>query len=251
MNNSTQTGNSNNVQSIQANNMGDSNQSPINGNKNNTAKDNSSVSVVKNSRKKRKRSGKYCPHCNFLWRNLLKNPTQENCFRHMDRCMQKGQRLIKCTECDEEKYSGEFSRNWTCRNTLLPQCKKCRTDKARRSRMGNLKRHYSEYQTSARVRNLQFELSCDQFEEMVKQVCYYCGGRSEGKIFNGIDRISNNEGYILDNCVSCCKGCNYAKGTKSEEAYIRKSAEVTFYCLNYVDQELLLLIYRHLRNKFH
>lgn len=29
---------------------------------------------------------------------------------------------------------------------------------------------------------------------------------------NGIDRIDNTCGYILGNCVPCCKHCNFAKG---------------------------------------
>lgn len=30
-------------------------------------------------------------------------------------------------------------------------------------------------------------------------------------ISNGIDRIDNNRGYVKENCVPCCKTCNYAK----------------------------------------
>ena len=29
--------------------------------------------------------------------------------------------------------------------------------------------------------------------------------------FPGIDRVNNNIGYVLNNCVSCCKFCNSAK----------------------------------------
>ena len=38
-------------------------------------------------------------------------------------------------------------------------------------------------------------------------------------VFNGIDRIDSNLGYVNDNCVSCCKDCNTAKNTLSESAF--------------------------------
>ena len=28
---------------------------------------------------------------------------------------------------------------------------------------------------------------------------------------NGIDRVDPSKGYTIDNCVSCCSKCNYAK----------------------------------------
>ena len=30
-------------------------------------------------------------------------------------------------------------------------------------------------------------------------------------IYNGIDRVDSNIGYIFENCVPCCKLCNMAK----------------------------------------
>ena len=29
--------------------------------------------------------------------------------------------------------------------------------------------------------------------------------------WNGIDRVDSSLGYINENCVSCCRTCNYAK----------------------------------------
>ena len=43
--------------------------------------------------------------------------------------------------------------------------------------------------------------------------CSYCGRLCDPSIdyYNGIDRIDNNIGYTIDNSVSCCKYCNFAK----------------------------------------
>lgn len=79
----------------------------------------------------------------------------------------------------------------------------------------------SSYKRGAKKRNLEFNLNNDQFENMTQQNCYYCGDKPStvqtGKthygeyIYNGIDRINNDAGYILSNCVPCCCVCNRMK----------------------------------------
>jgi len=54
-------------------------------------------------------------------------------------------------------------------------------------------------------------ISEEEFSELVKQECYYCGKKGT----NGIDRVDNLQGYVLSNCVPCCKHYNYVKGDLS------------------------------------
>lgn len=78
---------------------------------------------------------------------------------------------------------------------------------------------------NAKIRGLCWELTEQQFEEITSKECFYCGsspkreqgyGRYNGSyVSNGIDRVDNGVGYILGNCVTCCKECNYAKNTMS------------------------------------
>ena len=49
------------------------------------------------------------------------------------------------------------------------------------------------------------------FDNLSKNDCFYCGKPGP----NGIDRVDNNKGYELSNCVPCCKHCNYVKGALS------------------------------------
>ena len=84
------------------------------------------------------------------------------------------------------------------------------------------------YQTHAIERNLNFELTNDQFFTITKQICHYCGispetiykSRNSEYIYNGIDRVDSNLGYTLDNVVACCKRCNQAKNNMSQEDFI-------------------------------
>jgi len=81
---------------------------------------------------------------------------------------------------------------------------------------------YRDVAIGAQRRNLIFALTQEQCEQLLLGNCHYCGvpstefrnrkDRSTAGI-NGIDRVDNTRGYVVDNVVSCCKTCNYAKGT--------------------------------------
>ena len=66
----------------------------------------------------------------------------------------------------------------------------------------------TQYRNGAAKRGLAFELTDLVFFAMASQSCHYCGSAGP----NGIDRVDNKRGYSPDNCVPCCKHCNYAKG---------------------------------------
>ena len=37
-----------------------------------------------------------------------------------------------------------------------------------------------------------------------------------------LDRINNKYGYTLENVISCCKFCNYAKRNSSKDEYVKR-----------------------------
>jgi len=82
---------------------------------------------------------------------------------------------------------------------------------------------YSQYKLGAKRRGLIFELTLNEFIELTKNSCFYCG--SEGF---GIDRLDNTIGYLKENCVPCCSICNRMKFQYSVDDFIdhcRKVAE--------------------------
>ncbi len=89
---------------------------------------------------------------------------------------------------------------------------------------------YLAYKKSASTRFIDFNLSFDEFYDLTGQNCSYCNSEPYGKrsqigthgdfIYNGIDRVDNTIGYELDNCVPCCKKCNYAKHKMSVGEFI-------------------------------
>ena len=86
------------------------------------------------------------------------------------------------------------------------------------------------YKLGARTRNLPYELTIEKFVNLSKQPCFYCGAEpsnvrwqkdSKGTfIYNGLDRINNDLGYILNNVVPCCIICNKAKATMTQEVFL-------------------------------
>jgi len=90
---------------------------------------------------------------------------------------------------------------------------------------------FSNYKSKAKYRKIEFKLTKKQFRVLTSQRCHYCGQkptqvynrifhRNNGNyLYNGIDRVNNNEGYIVSNCVPCCKHCNMAKNKFTVEEF--------------------------------
>ena len=94
---------------------------------------------------------------------------------------------------------------------------------------------YRNYKRNAKNRGLSFKLSRNEFRQLTQQNCRYCGiepyNRATGTrkdtrkrfygdyIYNGIDRVDASCGYNIENCVPCCKKCNRAKDTMSEDEF--------------------------------
>lgn len=98
---------------------------------------------------------------------------------------------------------------------------------------------YSSYKASAKARGLEFSLSVEEFRYLTKQTCAYCGSsplqecmykRETPYLYNGIDRINNSEGYIVENCVTCCETCNRAKGEMTVSEFKQWVACVYIFC---------------------
>lgn len=128
-----------------------------------------------------------------------------------------------CKSCgciSKEKMSELGKRNW--KNNLAIS-------------HANHKRKYSDEELyyrrflkdGAEKRGFNCDLSFEEFFEIIKKPCTYCGEppvdragiKSLRIIANGIDRIDSNKGYIKGNCVPCCPTCNYSKRTMSTKEF--------------------------------
>lgn len=110
----------------------------------------------------------------------------------------------------------------------------CYGRESRRKRLPNNKGVINhiilQYKRHAKNRGLDWELAYEDVEHIIQQPCYYCGEEKsnhkvtknclEGYDHNGIDRVDNSLGYHLNNVVSCCKVCNYAKSDMPQKDFV-------------------------------
>jgi hypothetical protein len=70
---------------------------------------------------------------------------------------------------------------------------------------------YSNYKKRATNKNLEFTLTENEYDTLIKGDCYICGKQNNYNHRNGIDRVDNTKGYIEGNMKSCCCECNVMK----------------------------------------
>lgn len=143
--------------------------------------------------------------------------------------------LARC-KCGTEKVVAEYT-IWSGKSVSCSTCghkRRVSVDRRKRDNNGDLNsgwNHYRDgYIRSANKRGFEFSLMPEKFKELCRLSCYYCdnppnnnrnfgGGRTLANV-NGIDRKNSSLGYTNENCVPCCKVCNWMKSTLTTEDFI-------------------------------
>ena len=132
-----------------------------------------------------------------------------------------------CIDCGE-------SRTTKSHDVSNKRCKSCykKSQKLKPNTDSTYKVLAASVKGGAKKRNIEYMLSLEQFKNIVKNNCYWCGEKPPLKNpkaermptlpapANGIDRINNSIGYIYDNCVASCQKCNIAKNNYSEKEFL-------------------------------
>lgn len=69
---------------------------------------------------------------------------------------------------------------------------------------------FNNAKNSARQQGLSWSIGREQFYDLIKSVCFYCGGPLP-ETASGLDRLDNLLGYEFFNVKPCCRPCNVAK----------------------------------------
>lgn len=124
------------------------------------------------------------------------------------------------------------------KNTFSCGClRKAVSSNKRKKEGSSFRALLNAYRQAARKRGQTWELSDEQFKEITSQRCYYCGAEpalvwttpSDSYKHNGVDRKDSSIGYTPDNCVPCCKQCNYAKRDLSVEEFVEHAIRISDY----------------------
>lgn len=123
--------------------------------------------------------------------------------------------LCLCTCGKQKEISGNSLRNGSKSCGCLRKENKGR----RAHKNSKYSQIFARYRLEAKVRNYTFSLNKEEFINLIRSNCFYCDSFPKNVInyygkkyyYNGIDRVDNDEGYVLSNCVPCCKLCNSKK----------------------------------------
>lgn len=72
------------------------------------------------------------------------------------------------------------------------------------------------YKRNAKLAGNEWDLSKEFATSLFLRSCAYCG-HSSGLC--GIDRVDNKKGYVENNCVPCCRWCNWGKNERTLEEF--------------------------------
>lgn len=124
---------------------------------------------------------------------------------------------------------------WTYANSLkksIYPCKKCYDKSMRVTDIGPaVKKAFISLNSNAKSRNISVNISQEEFYKIASKNCFYCNAEPVEKNgpkrwqtpvkLNGVDRVSNNIGYTIENCVSCCYDCNRIKSDFTIENFLK------------------------------
>jgi hypothetical protein len=82
---------------------------------------------------------------------------------------------------------------------------------------------YSNYRSIAKRRNIDFNITKEEFIALWNKPCSYCGSEIVGI---GVDRVDNTIGYQVDNIVPCCSWCNKMKLVATKEDFINHCKKI-------------------------
>jgi len=192
-----------------------------------------------------KRNEKFWTRKNLLNQRFDRLIVIENMGLHYTPSNKYGEILWKC-RCDCGNIKTFHARNLLRKNGKLTSCGCHKYETARlKYKQATYNSLYFQYKAGAKNRKLDFLLTKEEFRYLISDNCYYCHDLPDKKyrvhkssriseewaeqnsIFcHGIDRVDNNLGYILNNCVTCCKSCNFAKHILNQNEFFDKIKKI-------------------------
>ena len=136
--------------------------------------------------------------------------------------------MRKCLDCDVELRDNNWASYLKKKQFYI--CNNCSKE---RSRLYRIKkpwvRKFHNCWNRARIEKMKWEIPNDIGYALISSPCAYCGKIQEQ--FNGLDRIDSSKGYTIDNVVSCCKYCNFAKNDLTVDEFKEHISEIYKYLI--------------------
>lgn len=143
----------------------------------------------------------------------------------LERRAKNGCPIVECL-CDCGKITNVIVSNLISSSSLTVSCGCYNRDK-NLSKQPWTTEYNSYIGSTVKKRNIPFNLTVEEFKTLCSSNCFYCEKKPSQKMDvgrgfkNGIDRVNNDFGYELTNCVPCCWTCNRMKGKLSNQDFIQ------------------------------
>lgn len=147
----------------------------------------------------------------------------------------------RCSKCGCIKRNKQFHKKSQSRDGIESWCKLCKLKDNKKSYFKHektRKRQHDSYNKTpqgkyvnakcqARDRGISFELTFEEYWSLRSQSCFVTGCTRE---VTGLDRIDNNQDYLVHNVRPCCRAHNTLKNTLTDsEAYLLAREYVNWY----------------------
>lgn len=88
------------------------------------------------------------------------------------------------------------------------------------------------YKKRATKKEVPFEISKEYFLSLTVDKCAYCRRLPDTQKWNGVDRISPEKGYTVENTVSCCNDCNIDKASDDVYTMTKRNKRISDRVIN-------------------
>ncbi len=175
----------------------------------------------------------WCKDCSKILDKTIRNQKKLGIFKPKknmgpslaDRKVKYLNGLNWCSECKQWLNLDVFPKNKRTINGIDNKCKSCAINRSsKRNQIPEV--IYRTYQRQAAYRKIEFCLTHEQFMQFWQLNCSYCGNKIKTI---GIDRVDSNQGYVLNNCVSCCSICNLMKNDLDKDQFILHIKQICDY----------------------
>lgn len=178
-----------------------------------------------------------------------KSKSCSSCHGEIGKFLQMGDKVGKLTLLTPSLRNNSKSKYWECQcecgtkeyiaqarlsRNQRTTCRKCNPNIPRVANAAFNKLYFS-YRTGAISRHIEWGLTEEEFRTITSANCYYTGLPPSGisktqiseYIFNGVDRVDNDRGYFIDNCVPCNGKINKMKNNMTYSEFVELCALVS------------------------
>lgn len=128
----------------------------------------------------------------------------------------------KCILCQEVKPLSDFKFS-PAKKHYKAKCVGCEAA-LRKDYWSRPEKRFLKYKNEASRRGYSFDLKLEEFLSFASEPCHYCGIKLD-RI--RLDRVDNQQGYSFANVVSCCKTCNYLKGSHDKDKFLQQVFKIS------------------------